>query len=225
MRRHERGLLLASSIVALVVAASLTMLNSTAAGQGAFAESGAEGEGTGEGEVLTVHGAWSIRVLDQHGELDQQIDFSNDLTPAGARTLTALLTGAARADDWAIRLSGSPTELCGSPPTSCRLAEPRGDALEFSGDALEFSGDALEFDGDLSVAPTDDGSGFALSGEVEVARGGSIDFVETHLARCDVSTEECTVDAATTLFTATGLEPIEVDAGQVVDVVVVISFD
>lgn len=211
MRRHERGLLLTSSIVALVVAASLTMLNSTAAGQGAFAEAGAEGEGKGEGEVLTVHGAWSIRVLDQHGELDQQVDFSNDLTPAGARTLTALLTGAARADDWAIRLSGSPTELCGSPPTSCRLAES--------------SGDALEFDGDLTVAPTDDGSGFALSGEVEVARGGSIDFVETHLARCDVSTEECAVDAATTLFTATGLEPIEVDAGQVVDVVVVISFD
>ncbi len=203
MGRHERVLLLALSIVALLVAASLSMIGTSAAVDDLAGAAP-------EGEVLTVHGEWSIRVLNELGRVEQEIEFSNDLTAAGARTLTALLTGAAQADHWSIRVAGSPRELCGSPPEVCRLGSDES---------------ALAADGPLAVRTDPSGTGFELAGEVEVFRDGSIDFVETHLSRCDVTSGECTQDNEFTSFTETGLDPVEVKAGQTVQVVVAISFD
>ena len=237
-RRHERVLLLCASILALILAASLSLLRSSTAGAESDLE--VDTEVDRGGEMITVHGEWSLQVIDLDGHIAAAVEFTNDLTPVGARTLTSLLTGGASAGQWSVSVAGSSQQLCGAPPAACRLgaaaaegvvglsrsagSSQSADSSQSVGSSQSAGSSAGSFDGDLDVRPLDGGAGFELSGEFEAMRSGSIDFVETYLTTCAPTSMSCAELDADALFTATGLESLPVRAGQIVEVVVAISF-
>lgn len=204
MRRYERVLLLTASIVALVLAAGL----SVAGGQPADGDDDDDAE-----EELVVHGDWRLRVLDPVAGVVNEVEFSNDLTPSGARVLTDMLTGASSPAGWSIRFFAENDGICQPTAPWCDL-RPAGPVP------------VDDVGGSLVVVPSVSGDSFELVGEIEASGDGVIEQVETHLHRCQDSgpCEVSDVDADS-LFTATGVSPVAVSAGQVVEIVVAISFD
>lgn len=219
-RRVRRALLLVGSVATLVAAASLTVLGSgniatSASSWGALTEPEAV-------EAVAVHGQWSIRVSDPDGTPVAAVEFSNDLTESGAASLSALLAGDAVAGVWNVQLAGSrAAPTCGG--DSCDI---------HTADASRPNSTAS-----LSVLVPDSGElrgALVLDGSITADGRGVVDRVRTQQYICEssVTVSACQTDSsltsATTVseadFTATGVAPITVEPGQVIEVTVIISF-
>ena len=178
-------------------------------------------------EGITVHGHWVIDVRNPDGTLVSHRDFENALLATGKTYAAQLISGAAVPGPWGIALKGDSTNgaICTAGVAgACGITQ---------GSASDF-GFGVTSSSNLTLTP---GSGsFTLSGSIQASSRGSIASVETWQATCvpTVSPAACTVAAAWTqvVFTGTTLtdpstnqpSPVIVQAGQIVQVSVTISF-
>lgn len=197
----------------LAAAAASTMMLAacgTAAADTA-ADAGDEGGGGGD-ETVAVHGDWEISVYDADGTLDEHVEFSNALEASGEVTLASLLARQKTIGAWFVVLLDDPgaNDIC---TNGCIVAEST------------YGGSATSSDLELSQ-PTPDT--VLLAGTVEATAAGEIVGVASGHSQCDAATSaaDCgTSGGAGGLgFTQTAIAPIPVEAGQLVQVDVTLSF-
>lgn len=181
----------------------------------AAAACGAPG-GDAAGDGIQVHGHWTIEVFDPDGTLASHTEFENALTSGGEALLSRLLVRDASMGQWEIELLGSPDpHLC--PPFGCLIGPPI-DTLADSNDIV------VERIGNDTVR---------LSGTVQAVQDGSVRTVNTVRGVCGptVAPASCldygNALSGSTLFTSRTLtagEVVTASAGQLVQVIVDISF-
>lgn len=221
MRRLAKYLILGGAFIAVSISAVLW-----ASASPARSESGAAPEPGGQ---ITVHGHWIIEVRDPDGSVADRVEFDNHLEASGARLLARLLRGDMVSGVWNIQLwsVGDQAQLCfissaNQTPTVCNLHTPSFTPLPGGTPTLDVQYGTAAFDGALM-----------LTGAVVADRTGVVSRVVTQSYGClaDVTRDDCVDDYARSSrsgpdadFTETTIEPLQVIAGQEVDVTVVISF-
>lgn len=158
-------------------------------------------------EGIAVHGHWVIDVRNADGTLASHHEFENALHPAGALFLARVMSrqyvwNAQSQPIWAVWLSGG-----GSPPWA-------NDALITEADNFTAPAWAVKFY-TLTVAQT--GASVILSGSGTATSNGQISSVSTAL----FGTSN---DGGFIPFSGTGVTPISLLAGQIVQVTVTLSF-
>ena len=145
---------------------------------------------------ITVHGRWTIEVLNPDGTRHARYEFQNALVPVGAAHLASVLAKLVTPSPWSVHLGGS-NGLCGN--VQCIL---RAD------------------NGTLSVGAPDTGPNagtLVLEGRVTVVANGSIASVSTYQVGPDT--------ASTRQITGKALpSEIAVVNGQTIRVTVILSF-
>ena len=170
---------------------------------------GSAPEAAGPSEGIQVHGDWTIDIYNEDGTLDQSVEFENALVEPGGDALIQLLLGAGPVDgqSWAIALSNA----C---PTGCLITDVTATGVN-TGGSVNLS-DALE-----------------LQGAVVATTTATIDTVSTRFGYCisDETASQCQTSLnpgeLNAPFTRKTLDPadqVEVDAGQTINVQVIISF-
>lgn len=159
---------------------------------------------------VEVHGHWTITVLEPDGTVVSRLEFENALVASGRVLLAEILTGAYGAAYWQVALgadpSGSDPDPCvfNAQPTFC-VATPPGTG-----------GISNTFE-TLTTTLGGNGDEIHLAGQVTAATSTTIGAVATSLHSTD--------PAAYGSFTEKILSsPAAVQAGQVVQVTVEISF-
>lgn len=175
-------------------------------------ETAADSQGTG----IKVHGHWTIVVRSPDGSVASRHEFENSLMPGGQKFLASLLARQATPFNWAVAIGA----FCGTTAAvkACNLVEP---AVANDAAAVTFYGQTLA--PVLSVsAPTTgaDAGKFIITGSVNAVVAGQVTQVKTY------AISHTTNALLITSFTSTNLtqQAIAVQAGQVIDVSVVISF-
>ena len=173
------------------------------------------GETGGPNEGIGFQGSWSIKVFDPDGGLVSSREFENALTQGGASQIGRYIRGfEPGGGPWEIRLSNSSssaTQPCGSPPGgTCSIKEAR----------ITRSADSA----DLVVS----GNGahtINLDGTVVVDNASAIDVVSSNHFVCspieyasDCQTMTFTGNSSTTMTRTTLANPVNVSAGQTVEV-------
>lgn len=166
------------------------------------ADEGALGDGIG------VKGSWTIDVRDVDGTLAESVDFTNDLLTSGHLDLARLLVGEASQSQWIVTAAGDPGP-CGTGAADVTCAMYETSSSQGNEDAGRFT--------TLEVARVD--SSVRLSGSFTAARDTALDRVESVLTTC-TSEGACETGA----FTGTTIAPVDVAAGQIVQVTVELSF-
>lgn len=180
-------------------------------------------ESRGGHEGIKVHGHWTIVVRNADGSVASRNEFENALVTGGRGDfiLTGLLSRTLVSGLWAIQLSGA-QQLCdvNGSPRACFITELGNGNFTAPN----------SFPNLVMAAPNGPNSSLSLSGTAKATNSGGIDTVTTMLEACSVSvgTAQC-VATQTPIgglsFTAQTLKtPIAVQAGQSVDVTVVLSF-
>lgn len=207
---------------------------------------GSSGTAGGPTEGIGVHGAWTIDIINADGTLDQHVEFENDLRASGAELLARLLTNTVldvtenfHTLDWGLILADRGTldnpglSPCTTPVddgfSSSAFVEQvcllYMDDRYFSYLNALSSGTYLPSSGSLGVASVP--GVVELSGSFVAEQQGTIDWVES-LVVVETAPPETglppVVHGVIYPFTGTGLVPVEVEAGQVVQVQVDISF-
>jgi hypothetical protein len=202
----------------IVLCSALLLPLAGAAGQqGAAVAVSNEAANRDQAGGIKVHGRWTITVSNADGSVASRHEFNNALTPSGA-TILGMLVGHSPFDlpeKWQVKLrsrSGQDNP-CGSStgsPVSCLIWEAS--QVGLTGDAAHVS--------NLRVGLSAVGSSsFVLQGSIKTAFAGAIDDVSTALMLRDPRG-----DILTTLFTQHFLStPVVVQAGQTIDVKVVIN--
>ncbi len=165
-------------------------------------------------EGIKVHGHWTIDVKSPEGTLVSHTEFENALVQQGSAFLVSVLAGQHTANKWAVLFDGPSPRPCliSGSPAACVIAQP---GLSFAG-----TGSSTSFN--LMVqAPTSgpNAGALVLQGFIAADFSTQINSVATYLF-------EQTGSSATAggPFTGTFPAPINVAAGQIVQVTVVISF-
>ena len=163
-------------------------------------------------EGITVHGHWVIDVRNPDGTLSSHVEFENDLVPTGAGTLAMLLgRTASEVRGWTIFLRrniGAPfgQNLFGIFPATIFEA------------AFEEVGTGLARFATLTATQVD--STVVLKGTATASAAGQINRVETYLTIANQ-----TGSLGNRPFSGTLLaNPVSLDAGQIVQVTVTLSF-
>jgi hypothetical protein len=173
----------------------------------------------GQEEAIKVHGHWTIDVLNPDGNMVTHREFQNSLQPQGATSLAGLLSRNATTGLWSVVVGGnpSPCRIGGNVPTECMISEPT-DPNGFSRSknlTIGYSASTVTLSG-TATAPSDG--------------GGTVGAVQTFLGRCSNSVAPGSLDSACLAtgkveFSSTDLvAPVNVAAGQIIQVSVVFSF-
>lgn len=230
MKRNEAW------IASLTLAASLAMITNSVAQTGARKPAGAsnsshtenqasrEQSSGGPREGIKVHGHWTIVVRNADGSVASRNEFENALfVGAGDALLTAVLSRSASVGHWGVELDGPtgsrPCNLAGL-PTLCEVIEPNGNQLS-----------GAEIFQNLTLQPTGTPvpTGLVLTGSAKSTNGGQVTRVGTDIGICpaNVAPLSCTPGSGGGIqaLTAHALTTaINIQAGQTIDVSVVISF-
>ncbi len=195
MRKRTLALL---AVIALLAAGCATGGTTDAAG--------------GPNETVTVHGSWTIDVLNSDGTVAEHRTFHNDLLPAGEEMLALLLARQATTGGWRVFLdNGAENAPC---PSFCRIGE---------------AGVPSALESDNLVVTVENTSTVRLSGSVAATQDGQITAVasDPFLCQPSVAPSDCLGESGvgpSGAFTNTILAPIDVALGQIVQVQVDISF-
>lgn len=179
-------------------------------------------------EGIQVHGDWVIEVRNPDGTLASRHEFKNALRPAGGDALARILARTWVPAAWSIVLAGSSSAPCvyNGNPVACTIVEP---VLAVG------SGHSGHISNNLTIAPAPDVDYqnlnpylLRLSGSITAARAGDIGTVSTNLYACSGTSApaSCGTDfAGLAGFTSRTLpSPVPIAAGQIVQVMVTISF-
>jgi hypothetical protein len=174
-------------------------------------------------EGITVHGHWTVDVLNPDGTLAEHREFENSIAPEGQGILTSILAGTLTVGRWSIMLDGSPAHPCriSGDDTVCYIVER--DYPDSGTDIFKTLSKTLG--GSLSTAT------LILYGTFTVGTSTDITFVTTTIEYCSGSISPIACGDITGIsdqrqMTATGVSPaIEVQIGQQVQVTVEISFN
>ncbi len=185
-------------------------------------------EASGPNESIQVHGDWTINIYNEDGSLDSHVEFSNDLTNGGSEVLADVLSGASNygasggnSPEWEIVLGETGgVDFTGTSP--CTDQYPKSPSVP-ENPAL-FLTEACYIV--ASVAVTGGPSfGIELTGSVEADRAGTIDIVETtHDQFFQVSENQFSRKVRVFTRNIEAPLPIDVQAGQTIQVQVDISF-
>ncbi len=212
MTRHPR-LVGGTAVIALVAAFAFVMSGGSSAAPAA-----------GQSDGIEVHGDWTIDVRDPDGTLVSSHQFQNALTDRGAELLGDIMIGSSTRGAWGVWLRDD----AGDPPcrtlsdgvVPCLVAQDSYPDFVHQEPHQQFGG--------LSYSPA---GGFRLYGSMTASRDGTISVVETSVEACTGSTSanDCpgTVTTISRQFTFTNktlATPIDVVDGQVVDIIVDVSF-
>jgi hypothetical protein len=173
-------------------------------------------------EGIQVHGHWKIEILDPDGTLVRVTEFENALTVSGAGTLGRVAVGLRAVASLGIRIeddsSGGPCDDGSGGLSPCAITEMGTDY------SVWFEPDSTN----LQITATDT---VVLEGSVTADHAVDVSVVDTigKLCLADVSPVDCRAipSGPITLFrytTATLPSPVPVDAGQIIQVTVTISF-
>ena len=176
----------------------------------------------GHREGITVHGHWTIEVLNPDGHLVRHLEFENSLVPnSGTGLISGVLGGVYTiGQGWIIELLGSPQPCAsGGQPFPCNIGT---------------TGYCSACGGNISNNLTlQVGNGIiTLNGSIPAGEAGQISTVQTANAPCaptvaPASCNNAASNSAPFSFTsATNFPgaPISVSAGQTIAVTVAISF-
>ena len=172
----------------------------------------------GQHEAITVHGHWTIEVRNPDGTVATHREFENALTPNGAFHLANILGRQKTPGYWVVQLF--PPENGVSPWGNSvgSIAEPNDSAFP---EGPGISNNLL-----LSV-PSDSPGRFTMTGSLAALQAGSIGNVTTDVALCapDIPPNKCGRAGFPPRLTSASLPAtVDVVAGQIVQVTVVISF-
>jgi hypothetical protein len=178
-------------------------------------------------ESVSVHGHWTIEVMNPDGTLADRREFDNAFyTTSGREFLVRLLARQTSVGGWSIRLLGNPTSQGAFPDES--------GARTFGGIIAEST--SLEtlpnlFKTLTVSAPTsgDNAGKLVLSGTATAQVDGNIGFVQTTiwgLRATEAPSASYAIDSHDPgyVFTGTTISSVPLTAGQQVLVTVVISF-
>jgi hypothetical protein len=218
---------------ALIVALSLPTLHlgliPAVSAQTPSKPSASSSEG-GPKEGIKVHGHWTIEVRNPDGKLVERREFENSLRGQGARALAGFLSRTATPGLWLVVLfagppQGTPPCALGPQPSPCTIAEPAWPLPPAVDPATppifrNLTVSASEFTVMLNGTATAGASG-----------GGVITDVTTFLGVCSNSVAPGALDS-TCLNAKDGgafshamlASPVNVAAGQIIQVSVVFSF-
>ncbi len=187
-------------------------------------------------EGVRVHGRWTIEVRNANGTVAERREFENALTPEGVLTLATLMTAQTQPGFWAVGLSDSLTSYGNSPCAvgACVLvpANSSTDPAFFRTLAVGISGFGATVQGVPSGA-------LVLDGSFTATRNGAIAGVFTEWQVCFTGTScpaqltsggsplsgvVSTAQPPVTRFTTTSISSLAVQAGQIVQVTVALSF-
>ena len=177
-------------------------------------------DGDRPGVGITVRGAWKIDVREPDGTLVQHVEFHNDLTANGEALLSEILTRSRDVGWWIVRISGSVLPCGGS---SCLIAEP----------AVETLPGSLTIDSyDLSVAVDSSGRGIRLRGSVVPELASDLFSVGTQMTPCtpesNIAFCPSLAPGALDVLTSiqlTSADTVSVEAGQIVQVDILLTFE
>ena len=179
---------------------------------------------------ITVHGHWRFVIKNADGSVAKREEFENSLDPSnGAQLLTALLVGTATPADFLVAvLSASGTSPC--PNSYCILITSTSSPAYFGctlGNETCFTGLTTATPGKNSIQ---------LAGQFIAPQNGVIDTVHSYLDYCSdstVSPKSCAASVGgvlaagltvTSSTTNPSFTPINITAGQIVQVSVLLSF-
>lgn len=179
-----------------------------------------EASGGGPKEGITVHGEWTIVVRNRDGSLARRYEFLNGLQDP--LFLVSILGRQVSHGAWGVRVGPDGSGFCGSPthPEECEVTE-------------RFNPDAGLAPLTIDIPGTGPQQGrFVLKGTLRASVAGSIASVATTAGYCPPAILPglgCRAVAPNGVefrrdVTGTAIPRIEVQAGQTVDVQVVISF-
>lgn len=177
----------------------------------------------GPTEGIAVHGDWKIEVYDPDGTLAESHEFSNHLTDGGRSLLAQLLTGVGSSPEWEIVLGDlGGLDFTGTSP--CTDAYPvEVGAFANPVNPTVFLEEACYIAVEAEIEDQSAASRIILNGSVDAARDGTIDIVETQ--GTTFISEPNTSFFETKVFTRnTEIDPVDVTAGQTIQVTVEISF-
>jgi hypothetical protein len=175
----------------------------------------------GAKEGIAVHGHWKIEIFEPDGTPVSITEFENALVITGKGTLALLLDNDASVGGWTVSLDNGSTgtEPCGSAaaPAACLLGET---GVNWGSEVLHST----------NLVATQSGGDIELSGTVTAENTTTIGVVASYTKRClgTVTPVNCPASASDWSlwgFTATNLaSPPSVQAGQIIQVTVTISF-
>jgi hypothetical protein len=192
-----------------------------------------ENESNGHNDGIKVHGHWTIVVRNSDGSVASRNEFENALTTgagdSGDGVISSLLSRNAVAGPWMVILDGyqGVCKNANNTATSCWVVEPNTPSM---GGTL--AGSNL-FSNLTMQRPTSGTNAYAivLSGTAKATYTGNIAVVRTTLLTCQGNTSPAACLTSQTNFNVIGsfssqnlTTPITVQAGQSIDVTVVLSF-
>ncbi|MEO8678625.1 MAG: hypothetical protein ABI665_06245 [Vicinamibacterales bacterium] len=206
----------------LGVAAAVAVAVLTAGALSLSAQAPAPGTG-GPGEKIAVRGHWKIDVRQPNGDLVTHTEFDNAFFDTGGVELTNTLARRRAPAAWEIDLQAISSSACGpaaGPGAPCVIVEPGFVPLAGS---------------NVFKNVTMDPTGLVLRGTATAERVGRIDVVFTRLWSCNAGTPASTcafdptvgagIGRTSVVFSGHNLSPpIDVVAGQVIEVEVTYSF-
>ena len=216
-------------ILALAYASSAQDKPTSAATTHVVASASAHEQPSGSNEGIKVHGHWTIVVRNADGSVASRNEFENSLvtcTGCGNTILSNILGRQASVGTWQVDLDNyaNPNQaVCASSPVGggCAITEPS---------VTHLLNGQVPFPNLTVQVPTWGiyaNAGLVLAGTAKAVKTGTIVTVDTILSTCagSVSPATCTTPNAQGQVTQHGLSPaISVQAGQSIDVTVVISF-
>lgn len=167
-------------------------------------------EASGTPEGVTVHGHWTIDLIDKDGSLKIRHEFDNALDSRGGDFLAELLAGNTTIGQWKIIAD----ESSGNSPCGDASAQP----------CWIVESGAAGVSDNLTVSSA---SGVVtLAGDFVATRDGVINRVATWLSQCSptFAPSSCGNPTTNVAFTGTFPSPINVNSGQQVQITVDISF-
>lgn len=171
----------------------------------------------GPKEGIKVHGEWTIDIRNPDGTLVSHHEFKNALQTSGAVLLGHFLQRTNKAGEWVVSVTGGPSP-CNTP---CWIYEP---ATQFpvSEGVIIFKTLTISSQGGAN-------NNTVFAGTATASQAGVIDTVYASNYRCSVDSQGvCPANpfnSSLSGFTRTTLAtPINVVAGQIIQVTVVISF-
>jgi len=190
----------------------------------------------GPKEAIKIHGYWTIDVRNPDGTLVKHIEFENALTPHGASELARILARVSTPGLWEIRL----TNTNSSADPWAQPGVTGGVILEPSPSAVATARQAITLTVSSPQAGPNAGQ-LVLSGNITADHAGAIDKVQTESMSCastilpnlcqnnqandaGIFTEKTLDQPVNGACPANAVCAVNVVAGQIIQVTVVISF-
>ncbi len=176
---------------------------------------------------IKVHGHWVIEVRNPNGNLARHVEFENSLVGSGGLVLAGLLGGtwSVSPQTWTVWISGTMgfngTNGPCSNGQSCFIVSPTSCTSACAPN--EFN--------NLSITTPGNGTTLSLTGTATAANSSAIDMVGTIVRTCGntVAPGSCTLNSSNAGYPFTQAtnfpgSPVNVTAGQTINVSVTISF-